>query len=881
MTSHLRNLRVDHLREPLAVPSRHPGFSWEIVSEERGITQSAYRIVVVDVTDPRHRAVAWDSELVESRATSAIRLSGDELRSAARFEWTALSRLSNGESIEASGAFETGPSDQMWERARWISRGRPPTQPVDYHPAPFFRGAFQLTRPMARVRVYATAGGVFELWVNGASVSPGDLAPGWTDYRFRVPFHAYDITEWIEPGSNTLGAILGEGWYSGYYGPFGKRALWGETPVFRAITLIEYEDGTVDEFVTGPDWECAVGPVLLAELLHGYRYDRRLELAGWSERAGRWDPVVIGPGPAGRLVPALIPAAGPIREVAAVAITVPLEGTQVIDFGQNLAGRVRLTATGPAGTTIRIRHAEILNPDGTVYTDNLRTASATDVVTLTGSGSETFEPKFTFHGFRYAEVTGYPGRLDLDAVVAVVVASIPGIELDLRTDSPLLDQIQSNLEWTMISNFLEVPTDCPNRDERLGWGGDAQIFAPTAMYNADVEAFFLKWLDDIADAQKPNGAFADIAPGVIVDFAEEGAAGYADAGVFLPWDLYQHYGDAAPLQAFFERSRAWLRYVGVLNPDYVWRNRRNADYGDWLSTVETDKTLTATAYWAHAAEVTAAYAEVLGHHEEATHYRSLHAAIGAAFRAEFVGSDGRIPDGTQTANILALRFGLLHDDEIPLAQRALCDDVERRGHITTGFLAVAHAYPALAEAGRPDLALRSLLSTESPSLGAQIARGMTTIGEHWSAWGEDGELLDPWMNSFNHFALGSVARWVYESVAGIAPAEPGFYSIRIEPVTEGPIGESRLAFHSPRGPIGCSWKRDQKAFELEIDIPANTRAVVRMPGREPTESGLVAASAPGVESVTFEGECIRIAVGSGRYWLRTVTDPFDEPDGGA
>lgn len=856
MNPSLSRLRVDNLDQPLAVPGMRPRFSWVLAATGRNVRQRGYRIVVRASSGE----VVWDSGAVGSDVTSGISYDGEPLAPCERYDWE-LTVTTDGAGTSASSGFGTGPDEGWWSRASWISKRRPRTNPVDHHPAPCLRREFTVDHDVARATLHATAGGILDLTVNGTRVSEDDLAPGWTDYRYRVPYHSYDVTERLEAGANRLDATLGEGWYAGYFGPFGQRGYWGDVPVLRALLVIDFTDGRRDVVATDEQWRATLGPVQLAELVHGQSVDRRLGL-------GPWEPAQVLPGPTGKLVPAMIPAARAMTELEPVAMTQPLPGTWIVDFGQNFAGRVRLTARGPAGTRITVRHAELVRPDGTLYVDNLRTARATDVVTLAGDGVETFEPRFTFHGFRYAEITGYPGDLTPADVTGVAVSSIRETALEFHTDSPLLNKLQDNLRWTMLSNFIEVPTDCPNRDERLGWGGDAQIFAATAMMNADVEAFMAKWLCDIADAQKPNGAFADIAPGHIVDFAEEGAAGYADAGVFVPWDLHRHYGAPEVLEEFLERGWAWLRYIAAANPDHVWRHRRNADYGDWLSTVPTDKALTATAYWAHAAQVLAGMADALGRGSETEGLRDVHARVAEAFRQEFLDDTGRLRETTQTANILALNYGLLLPEQVPLAREALVADVERRGHLTSGFLGVRHACQELEAAGRSDLAFGALLRTERPSLGHQVEMGLTTIGEHWSAWDDDGELLDPYMNSFNHFALGSVFEWLYAALGAPQPLEPRFRRFLVAPIVGGPVGSATIRFDSPSGPIGSSWRRDGRVLELDVEVPANTTATIRVPGTDVTESGAGLGTRDVADGPRAEGTTV-VTVGSGKYSFRS------------
>ena len=490
---------------------------------------------------------------------------------------------------------------------------------------------------------------------------------------------------------------------------------------------------------------------------------------------------------------------------------------------------MRLRADGAAGTIIQIRHAEILHPDGSLDTDNLRSARSTDTWILDGRGEAWHEPTFTFHGFRYAEVTGYPGELATDDVRAVVVSSIREMTGTLETDNSLVNRLMSNITWSMRGNFIEVPMDCPQRDERLGWGGDAQAFAPTATMLADVGGFLTKWTDDLLDAQKLDGTFADIAPGVVLDFTENGAPGYAEAAIIVPWSVYQAYGDVRVLERALPAGERWIRRIVGLNPDLVWRHGRNTDYGDWLAPLETDKTLVASAYFARSIQLVAAFANVLGRTAEEQHYRRLHERVRTAFQREFFDIDGEPKVRTQAAQVLAIAFDLVNPVQREAAAAALIDDVERRGHVTVGFLSLPHLLPVLDSLGRVDLAFDLLLRRETPSWGYQIDRGMTTIGEHWDAWQSDGNLVDPWMNSFNHFALGSVGTWLFDRLGGIAPLEPGYRTVRVAPIPHAEITRGASSVRTVHGTVGVSWSLVGEEFELSLTVPPGVTAFVATP----------------------------------------------------
>ncbi|TDE08137.1 family 78 glycoside hydrolase catalytic domain [Jiangella asiatica] len=866
----VNRLRVEHRDAPLAVEAERPRLSWQLSSTDRGVRQAAYCVVV---SRDAEGSPLWNSGTVTSAETVGIEYEGPTLEPLTTYVWSVVVTLEGGDEVRSEPArFETGPDTRAWDSAEWITLPRSKYYHDEHRPAPCLRRRLDVDRPVRRARVYATAGGVFQLWLNGAPVTAATLAPGWTDYRFRVPYHAYDVTELLGE-SNVLGAVLSDGWYSGNVGPFHKREFWGEVPVFRAVIVLDHADGS--RTVTGTDgsWEGTFGPIQASDLLQGETYDARLELGDWCASGatdrGTWRPVAVEKGPEGRLVPALIDAAGPYTEIAPVAITEPVPGSFVVDLGQNLAGRVRLRASGPAGTIVRVRHAEVLNPDGTIYTDNLRGARATDTFILSG-GDDVFEPTFTFHGFRYAEVTGYPGTLDADAVTGVAISSLTGFAGGIETGNQLVDQLQHNIQWGMLSNFIEVPTDCPQRDERLGWTGDAQIFTPTAMFNADIASFMTKWMDDIGDTRMDNGALPDIAPCVVLEWAREGSPGYADAGVVVLWAMYHEYGDRRIVERHLDAGLGWLEYIRSRNPDLIWREGRNNDYGDWLAPEETPKDLVATAYFARSAALVAEQARVAGRAGDAAAARSLADAVAAAFRDAFVEPDGTVTAGTQTAYVLALAFDLLLPAQRDTAAKALALEVEQRGHVTTGFLAVSHLLPTLTGIGRTDLAYRLLLNDEYPSWGHHIKHGATTIWERWDGWRPGVGFQDPWMNSFNHFALGSVGEWVYRHVGGIAPAAPGYARVTVAPRPGAGIDRAHAWHDTVRGRVDVRWSVADGAVTLDVDVPANVTAEVVIPGLAATEGGVPVADAPGVSEVAEDGSGTHLVAGSGRYEFRAT-----------
>ena len=869
------HLRVENRSEPLAIAEERPRFSWQLTSDRIGVTQRSYRIVV------RHaQATLWDSGEVASRVTTGVEYSGPALPPGAALTWSVVVGVDGDEDASAESGFETAPDPTWWDAAEWVTLRRTQYQHDDHRPAPHLRTRIASPGDVSRARLHITAGGIFEPWVAGRRLDRSSLLPGWTDYRIRVPFHSYDVTEQFVAGDEvTVGAILADGWYSGGVGPFHKRNFWGKHPVLRAIVVIERADGEREIHGTDTSWTGAFGAIQSADLLQGEVIDARQALAGWSDDASTasaaWQPVTIEQGPAGRIVPAVIAGAAPIAEFAAVSITEPQPGSLVVDFGQNFAGHVRLAVAGHAGGIVRVRHAEVVAPDGTIYTENLRGARATDTFVLSG-GDDVFEPSFTYHGFRYAEITGLPSADAIAEITGVAVSSVAAMTGEFETGHPLVDQLQHNLQWSMFSNFIEVPTDCPSRDERTGWTGDAQIFAPTATFNADVAAFYTKWMDDIEDTRMANGALPDIAPAVVMDWAREGSSGYAEAGIIVPWVMYEAYGDERILERAYEGAAGWVRYIQERSPDLVWRENRNTDYGDWLAPVESPKDLTATAYFARSAQLLAGYARVLGRAEDERMYSALWADIASAFRAAFVNPDGTMPAGTQTAYTLALRFDLLEPGQRSTAARALAADIAERGSISTGFLAVAQIMPLLTEIGRSDLAYRLLFNDEYPSWGHPIRHGATTIWERWDGWRPEIGFQDPLMNSFNHFALGSVGEWLYGDVAGLRAAEPGYSHVRIEPQLNRILGRASASTESVRGRIAVAWELEGDVARLSIELPANVSGTVVLPSSTVRVNGEELSTAEGVVGVDVEQGRSRIDVVSGRFIFEgPVTGEWD------
>lgn len=821
------------------------------------------RPVVVDVTEQLEPG----PQLIAVSATNAV--DGP----AGLLSLLELTTASGVRSVATDGSWKTvdrepsddwhspGHDDGSWSAAKVLAPwGEGPWGKVvaAVAPAAQLRHTFRLKgQKVAKARLYSTALGTYEAYLNGKRVSEDRLAPGWTDYGHRVQYQTYDVTELLDPGANALGVTLAPGWYAGNIAWFGPHQ-YGDRPGVLAQLEVTYTDGSTDRVLSGTDWRAATGPVTLADLMTGEEYDARLETPGWLEAGfddSAWARAEALEKVAAEVVAAVDAPSRVEHELTAREVTEPKPGVFVYDLGQNMVGTVRLTVTGRAGTTVRLRHAEVLNPDGTLYTANLRTARATDTYTLKGGGKETFEPRFTFHGFRYVEVTGYPGKPPRDAVVGRVIHTSAPFTMDFETNVPMLNQLHHNIGWGQRGNFLSVPTDTPARDERLGWTGDINVFAPTAAYTMESARFLTKWLWDLRDGQTEAGGFTDVAP--MIGSVGNGVAGWGDAGVTVPWALYQAYGDVRVLEQSWASMLKWLDYLQAHSEGHL---RPAEGYGDWLNIAdETPKDVIGTAYYAHSADLVARVAQVLD--KDPAPYEKLFGQVRDAFRAAYVTDGGRVKGDTQTAYVLALSMDLLADGDRARAADRLVELIESKGgHLSTGFLGTPRLLPVLTDTGHTDVAYRLLTQRTFPSWGYQIDRGATTMWERWDSIRPDGSFQDAGMNSFNHYAYGSVGEWMYANIAGIAPGAPGFRTVLVRPRPGGGVDRAKSRFDSVHGPITTRWTSGPEGFELDLSIPANTTAEVWIPAEKASD-----VSHGATKFLRMEDGCAVFAAPSGTH----------------
>jgi alpha-L-rhamnosidase len=839
----IADLHFEHRRDALGVGSARPRLSWIVSTATSGWHQVGYEIEVYKsdgqlhdqtgrVSSDQSVLVPWPFAPLSSREHFLVRIrvwGNDEQPSA----WSALTSVEAGlfHSDDWTGRFVT----PDWEE----DTSRP-------QPGPLLRREFDVRKGVMQARLYVTALGVYEAYLNGAPVGDYVLAPGWTSYDHQLRYQTFDVTNLVHEGRNTIGAMLGDGWFRGRlsFGG-GRRNIYGDRLALLAQLEIGYEDGTTEHIVTDESWRAARGPVLSSDLYDGETYDARQERPGWLTSSYD-DHDWVGVRSLARDFSTLVAPAGPpvrrIELVAPVAITTSPTGRTIIDFGQNLVGRLRLTVRGKEGETITLRHAEVLE-DGELCTRPLRTAQAIDRYTLRGDGVETWEPRFTFHGFRYAEVEGWPGTLRLDDLRAVVCHSDLERTGWFDCSEPLINQLHENVVWSMRGNFLDIPTDCPQRDERLGWTGDIQVFAPAASFLYETAGFLTSWLADLAADQSEAGIVPFVIPNVI-SREPVPAAAWGDAAVIVPWVLYQRYSDVGILNEQFESMRAWVDHIAtVAGEKHLWD--KGFQFGDWLDPAappdrpgdaRTDPYIVATAYFARSAELLGRAASVLGRTDDEARYLALASQVREAFNSEYVTRAGRMLSDSSTAYSLALQFDLLQDaQQRRHAGERLAELVRNSGYrISTGFVGTPLICDALCSVGNYDAAYHLLTQRECPSWLYPVTMGATTIWERWDSLRPDGSVNPGEMTSFNHYALGAVADWLHRTVAGLAPAEPGYRRLDIQPHPGGGLTYARAQHRTPYGLAESTWKIENEQIELVVVVPPNATASVILPGRKST-----------------------------------------------
>lgn len=897
----ISRLRCEYLATPLGIDEGAPRLSWVMECGRRGARQVAYRILVAGTPEKLSAGKGdfWDSGPIKSNQTTQVVYTGRPLRSRDVCHWRVEIQDETGRIARSQPSFWTmGLLKKTDWHARWIAadpeiiRRDPeaiaPTLTEPGTPA-YFRKEFRITGAIKRATLYASARGLFELRLNGRRVGEDIFAPEWTDYHKRLHYRTYDVTRLVSRGRNVLGAILGDGWWSGLVGWQETRARYGSLDNSLLIQLeLEFANGKRATVGTDKTWTCNTGPILGSDFMMGETYDARRERKGWdtSKFAGDdWLPVQPVAAPPVALVAQPSEPVRVIETITPVSVKKIRSGVFIVDLGQNITGWVQLRVKARAGRRIQLRYGERLNPDGTIYTENLRRAKATDVYICRGGAQETWQPHFTFHGFQYVELTGLSSAPDRDAVTGCVVHSATEPAGRFECSHAGVNRLWLNGLWSQRDNFLSVPTDCPQRNERLGWMGDAQVFLRTATYNMDVAAFFTKWMIDVEDAQTPDGIFSDVSPRIneqerFVGLDQLcGAAGWADAGIIVPWTLWRVYGDRRIIERHWSAMTKWIDWIERYNPDGLRTHQLGNNYGDWLC-IPTDtsfrthspmKNLLATAYWADDAAKMARMAREIGRETAAERFQAMFAKVRSAFQKEFLREDGRLKVETQTAYLLALAFDLLPEKARARAAGHLVENIKALDwHLSTGFIGVSHLNPQLTLAGHADVAYRLLLRNDYPSWLYPVEHGATTIWERWNGWTREQGFFDPQMNSFNHYSLGSVGEWLFRHVAGIEldPDVPGFQRFLLRPFIDPGLSFARANYRTLHGEILSDWKQAGGHLNWTVRIPANTTARVLVPsesGTPVTESGAAVEKAEGITVIGREGKFLACDAESGTY----------------
>lgn len=887
----VQRLTTENLINPTGIGVAQPRFGWQLQSDKRSVLQTAYE-VRVGSSPGQTKDLVWSSGKTASDSSVWVAYKGRPLQSGKKYYWQVKvwDNQGNASAWSAPAHFQMAlllPSD--WN-ARWITPGY--NEDSVLRPSPLFRKEFRSAKKLQSATAYITAHGMYEAQINGKRVGDACLAPGWTSYNKRLPYQLYDVTHLVQTGNNAIGVTLGSGWYRGNLAWGGTKNIYGKDIALLLQLQLDYTDGTSETVISDGSWKSSTGSIRYSEIYHGETIDARQEKTGWTMAGyndSEWAVVRVADFPVNHLVAT---ENEPIRKhetfAPAKIFTTP-KGEQVIDFGQNLVGWVIVKVSGNAGDTVRINHAEVLDRHGNFYTENLRAAKAEANYVLKGSGTETFEPHFTFFGFRYIKVSGLREALRPENFTAVALYSAMRETGSFRTSHPLINQLQHNIQWGQKGNFLDVPTDCPQRDERLGWTGDAQAFARTATFNMDVHNFFSKWLKDVAADQQPNGSVPFVVPNVLG--AGAGAsAGWADAATIIPWNMYLAYGDKRILEQQYPSMKAWVGYMQQNSTNHLWN--KGFHFGDWLfyrpfddndgRSAVTDKYLIAQTFFAHSTQLLINTARVLGVAEDVSRYTELLRNIKDAFVKEYMTPTGRLVSGTQTAYVLALHFDMLPDSLRQQAAQRLVENIRSyNNHLTTGFLGTPYLCHVLSRFGYTEVAYRLLLQESYPSWLYPVKMGATTIWERWNGIRPDSTFEPASMNSFNHYAYGAIGDWMYRVMAGLDTDEnaPGYKRLRIQPQPGGTITTADASYQTPYGTARSAWRIEQGKLLTDVEIPANTMAQILLPATavaSVTEGGKPLKASRDLQVSGTENGHVVIWVGSGKYQFSQDWNTADE-----
>ncbi len=841
----LKNLKIEYRENPIGLDVRKPRFSWTMLSNEKNVVQTAYRIII-----SYNNCEVWDSGKQENDSSVLIEYNGPELKESTVYQVIIEAWDNWGNQAAIQGSFETGLINGENFSADWITHNLSKEETA----CPIFMKDFQVKKEIEKVRIYATALGIYEIKINGKKAGDTYFSPGWTNYNKRLQYQTYKADDMFTE-HNQIEITVGNGWYKGIIGFDPKGNHYGDRVAVLAEIHITYKDGTAELIKTDESWEVTTGSIRSSEFYMGeiidscytgekvskaisFSFDKDKIIAQESEA------VTINE-----------------RLSAKEFITTP-NGEKVIDFGQNLTGFVELKVKGEKGQKITIRFAETLDKEGNFYTENLRHAKSVDEFICNGKG-QVFRPHFTFHGFRYIAIDGLEDIFPKDFTACVLHTDM-NKTITFNTSNELVNQLHSNVLWSQKGNFLDIPTDCPQRDERLGWTGDAQVFSGTASYNYNVALFFTKWLHDLATEQTKEYGVPHIIPNVIPNV--EGAAVWSDAATIIPWVIYQSYGDIRILEEQYDSMKGWVDFINSRCGDNgLWQT--GFQYGDWLALDGesnlsdkiggTDRYLVANAYYAYSTDIVRKTAKILNRADDKVYYGKLYDNIKQAFNREYITESGRLVSETQTACVLALHFNLVEEKHRESITKILEENIfKHNNHLTTGFVGTPYLCHVLSDNNLHDLAGKVFLQEDYPSWLYAVKKGATTIWERWNSILPNGDFDESGMNSLNHYAYGSIAEWLYKRVAGINPLEPGFKKILIKPQFVRDMDSLEATFASVYGDIHISYNFKGVNVEVNVEIPANTTAIIELPDKkEPIEVGSGFYHFEYISKIDFDMEC--------------------------
>jgi alpha-L-rhamnosidase len=889
----LAQLKVDHLKtenriNPIGLDVQQPYFSWNLLSDQRNVMQTAYEIRVGTIPAALVKGEGiWKSGKINSDQSIHVPYAGAALSSGTKYYWQVRVWDNKGKTSPWSNLthWQMGLLAADKWKAQWIEPGY---KEDSAFAAPLMRKEFNSTKKIKSATAFITAHGLYEAQINGKRVGDAYLTPGWTSYNKRLQYQVYDVTALLKNGANAIAVTLGDGWYRGNFSFDHRRNIYGKDIALLFQLELTYTDGTTENVVSDASWKSSTGAIRSNGIYLGETIDARQEKNGWTTAGyndAGWSNVKTADHSKAVLIATYNePIQQQERFAARKLISTP-KGEKVIDFGQNLVGWVRVKLNGKAGDTVKISHAEVLDKEGNFYTANLREAKAQSVYVLKGSGDEWFEPHFTFFGFRYIKVEGISSELKPENFTAVALYSAMPQTGSFKSSNQKINQLQHNIEWGLRGNFLDVPTDCPQRDERMGWTGDAQAFFRTASFLRSVNNFFTKWMKDVSADQLKSGSVPHVIPNVLGEegWAAGGSAGWADVSTIIPWEMYLVYGDKRILENQYSSMKAWVGYMQSQSTKDLWN--KGSHFGDWLfytmaddndgNAAITNKYLIAQCFYAYSTQLLINAAKELGKSDDVVTYTALLQRIKTAFLNEYTTPNGATMSNTQTSYVLALQFDLFPEAMRQQAADRLVANIKQYGnHLTTGFLGTPYLCHVLSRYGYADVAYTLLLQETYPSWLYPVTKGATTIWERWDGIRTNGDFQAITMNSFNHYAYGAIGDWMYRVMVGLDIDKDGigYKKIRIQPHIGGSFKHASAAYETPYGKLSSGWKIENGTLTLQAEVPANTTATIYIPASDATEvleNGLPLSLVKEIEVVGMEKGSVLVRVGSGSYDFST------------